>query len=314
MNTPMTCIRLSDFSVAERFPDASVLCLGNFDGIHLAHRALIEETRRLRDRTAPDAVLGAFFFRIPSSEYLSPIPIPWLMSAEDKLRKFRELGLDYAYVAEFDRIRELSPRDFAINVLQDLCHVRAVACGYDHRFGRHGAGTPELLAEHLSLPVAVLPKQTLDGAVVSSTRIRHLLLEGEPALAARLLGTPYSLTSKILHGKAYGRTRGIPTVNQDFPEHRLIPRHGVYLSRCEADGRSFYGLSNVGVHPTVDAVANVNCETYLLDVSEDLYGKEITVSFLHFLRDEKKFDTEAALYEQIDRDIQQARSIIANQK
>lgn len=310
MTPTVLCISLATMHEVPTFPAESVLCLGNFDGVHLAHRRLIRATRRLRDEQAPSAALGAFCFRVPTSEYLSETPVPQLSSIEDKLRIFREEGLEYAYLADFLQLRELSPEKFATSILFDLCHCRALACGFNHRFGKGGAGTPSLLASLLGIPVTVLPEETLDGVTVSSTHIRRLLLEGSVEKATQMLTAPYCLTSPVIHGKALGRRRGIPTVNQNFPPRRLIPRHGVYLSRCCIDGLQFWGLSNIGTHPTVDSDAGVNCETYLLDCHEDLYGKDCSVSFLQFLRPEQTFPSEDALYQQIEQDIASARDRI----
>ena len=303
----ITCISLADGAPVKQFPAASVLCLGNFDGVHYAHRRLIRETKRLRDEQFPTAALGAFCFRVPSSFYLSDTPIPQLSSMEDKLRIFREEGLEYAYLAEFPQVRTLSPKAFAKEILEGICHSCGLACGFNYRFGTGGTGTPEDMQRILRIPVTVLPKETLLGDTVSSTRIRQLLLEGCSEAAAALLTVPYAITAEIIHGKAFGRTQGIPTVNQTFPERRLIPRYGVYLTRCTVHEHTYFGLSNVGVHPTVDKNAPVNCETYLLDFSGDLYGSTMTVEFLEFLRPEICFDSEVELYAQIDRDLAAAR-------
>ena len=310
MKSPVTCISLRDMQPVSAFPAEAVLCLGNFDGVHTAHRKLIRETVRLRDDRAPRAATGAFCFRVPTSFYLSPTPIPQLSSVEDKLHAFRKEGLDYAYLAEFEEIRELTASTFAKDILHDLCHCCGIVCGFNHRYGKGGTGTPELLGELLNVPTTILPQETLLGDTVSSTRIRQLLTEGNPTDAATLLGAPYGITATIVHGKALGRTHGIPTVNQNFPPLRLIPRHGVYLTRCTVDDKQVFGLTNVGLRPTVDKNAAVNCETFLLDFSGDLYDSSMRVEFLEFLRPETKFASEEALYEQIHRDLAAARDRI----
>lgn len=169
-----------------------------------------------------------------------------------------------------------------------------------------------MLGSILQIPVTVCPEIRVLDETVSSTRIRRLLNEGDPVQATQLLTRPYSLTAPVLHGKALGRTWGFPTVNQNFPADILIPRRGVYISSCTVDGVSYGGISNVGSRPTVDREAGINCETHLLDFSGDLYGREITVSFLQFLRPERQFESEQALREQIGQDLAQARDYFQN--
>ena len=310
MTSPVLCISLRDLVPVEEPPRASVLCLGTFDGVHLAHRKLIHRTCQLRDEQFPTAAAAAFCFRTPPSDYLAKDPLPHLSSVEDKLRILQEEGLEYVFLADFPALKDLSPKEFATGILRDLCHCTAVVCGFNHRFGKCGAGKPDLFRELLNVPVEVLPEEIADGDTVSSTRIRRLLLEGKPEEAARLLTHPYTICSPIVHGKALGRSRGIPTLNQSFPPQRLIPRHGVYLSRCRIDGVVYYGISNVGTHPTVDEDAPINCETFLLDFTGDLYGKECEIAFLRFLRPEMTFPSTDALYRQIECDVEAARAYV----
>ena len=160
----------------------------------------------------------------------------------------------------------------------------------------------------LGAPVWVRDEIAVNGQTVSSTRIRGLLEAGEVDEANSLLTRPYGFEAKVVHGKALGKQWNTPTVNQYVPDGMLIPRHGVYVTENEVDGIRYRGVTNVGVHPTVDRNATVNCETYLLDFSGDLYGKTIKISFLKFLRPEKKFESANALKAQIYADIESARN------
>ncbi|MBQ9131632.1 MAG: riboflavin biosynthesis protein RibF, partial [Clostridia bacterium] len=244
--------------------------------------------------------------------FLRPDPPAHLCTPEQKLERFLECGMEYAFLADFPTVRSYSPEEFANSILQAQCHCVAAVCGFNYRFGRNGAGTPEMLGSILQIPVTVCPEIRVLDETVSSTRIRRLLNEGDPVQATQLLTRPYSLTAPVLHGKALGRTWGFPTVNQNFPADILIPRRGVYISSCTVDGVSYGGISNVGSRPTVDREAGINCETHLLDFSGDLYGREITVSFLQFLRPERQFESEQALREQIGQDLAQARDYFQN--
>ena len=302
----LQCICLRDGTVAD-FPAESIVCLGNFDGVHLGHRALLKSAKEIRARRMGSAACAVLCFRAPSTDFLGADKIPRLCTLEQKLEQFRECGMDYAFLIDFPEIRALSPDEFAAQVLRDACHATAVVCGFNYRFGKGGVGTPETLKRILDVEVSVQDEVRIDGDTVSSTRIRRLLSDGRANEAAKLLSRPYTVRAEVIHGKALGKTWGFPTLNQNFPSEMLIPRHGVYITDCEIDGRHLRGVSNVGSHPTVDSAATVNCETYLLDFDGDVYGKTVAVSFLEYLRPEQRFDSEEALKEQIARDIQAAR-------
>ncbi len=301
----MDCISLSTLTLSP-VPPAAVLCLGNFDGVHLAHKALVRECRALRDRTFPDAVCAVFCFREPSWSFLRSDPPALLCTLEDKLQLLAQAGAEYAFIADFPSICSLQPNEF-ISMLVSDAHMVGACCGFNYRFGKGGVGTPETLKTLFDAPISILGEISLDGNTVSSTRIRTFLEKGEVASATRLLGRPYSFSAPVVHGKALGKKLGSPTVNQYFPEKMLIPRRGVYVTECEVDGVSFRAVSNVGSRPTVEKNASVNCETYLLDFSGDLYDRSIKVSFLQFLRPEQRFDTSEALARQIHADINSAR-------
>lgn len=285
-------------------PPETVLCLGNFDGVHLGHQALFRRAISLRDRDFPNAAVGVLCFRIPSTEYLFPDVTHLAMPAE-KEDLFRSCGAEFVLYTEFPELRDLTPEEFASKILIASAHAAAVVCGYNYRFGKSGVGTPDDLKKTAGLTVSVEPEFLLDGESVSSTRIRTLLQDGNADTAAKLLGRPYALRAPVLHGKALGQKLGFPTVNQLFPEKMLIPRHGVYLTRCGLpDGRQFPALSNVGVRPTVETTGAVNCETHIPDFAEDLYGSTLTVEFLRFLRPERRFGSPEELQKQIGKDLE----------
>ena len=300
------CLSLSTMQPVE-FPDACVICLGNFDGVHLAHRALMRTATKLRAHRFIDAVCGVFCFDPPSSEFLSTGASIKLTTLDEKLSYFRDEGMEYVFLASFPALREMSPEQFATEILRDKCHATALVCGFNHRFGHRGAGDPALLRTLLQIPVEVQNEIRMDGETVSASRIRALLQEGDVETATRLLGRHYAITSTVEHGKELGRTWGFPTVNQRFPDGMLVPRHGVYVTDCTLpDGTRRRGVTNVGVRPTVESETAVNCETHLLDFDGSLYGERVTVRFLHFLRPEKKFDTPDALRQQIAHDLERA--------
>ena len=300
----LQCIHLSTRE-EQSIPPKTVLCLGNFDGVHLGHRALLRRAIELRGDKHPEAATAVFCFRTPSTDTLSPTP--HLSTLSQKLDLFAECGIEYVVLGDFPTMRELTPEEFITDVLLAECHAVAAVCGFNYRFGKGGKGTSVTLSRGIE-DVAVVPEYKALGDTVSSTRIRRLLFNGNAHDAAMLLSRPYSIASEIVHGKALGQKMGIPTINQSIPAPLLVPRHGVYITDCEIDGLRYRGITNVGVHPTVDEDATVNCETHLLDCNEDLYGKLCRVSFLEFLRPEQKFSSIEPLKEQIARDIDAARN------
>ena len=290
-------------------PERTVLALGNFDGVHLAHRKLIEEATGLCARY-PGAVSGVFCFRELSSERLSRNPPAHLCTAEERLERFRTCGAEIVLIADFDAIRELSPERFVRDLLQTECRCVAAVCGFNYRFGKGASGDAATLNRLLNGNATVCSAVTVDGKPVSSTRIRNLLAEGNVRDAATLLTEPYSVSTVIMHGKALGRKMGFPTVNQSFPERLSVPRFGVYATVCEVEGNCYRGVTNVGVRPTVDAPgSSPNCETYLIGFSGDLYGKRVKVSFLDFIRPERKFASVEELTAQIREDVRRAQQI-----
>ena len=284
--------------------EASILCLGNFDGVHYAHRTLLRQAKRMRDEKLPRARVGVFCFEKPSTDFLSTDPPKHLTTLEQKLKFFADEGMDFAYVTDFEALRDLSPEEFVNKVLIAQCNCKAAVCGFNYRFGKSGSGTPSLLKTLLGENAVVVQNAVeYNGITVSSTRIRELLNQGNVKEANALLTIPFSITAPVEHGKGLGRQLGAPTFNQLPPDGMLIPARGVYLTRCKVDGEFYYGLTNVGTHPTVDADAALNLETHLLDFGGDLYQKELTVEFWDYIRPERRFGSPKDLQEQIQQDI-----------
>ena len=305
MTIPVVCLDLTD-SLPRVIPlprDGVVLALGNFDGVHIAHTALLKEAIRQKEASPLLHGAGVFCFWKPSSDYVSG-DVQHLTPLKEKLRLFAEAGLDFACFCDFTKIRHLRKDDF-LGFLTDSLSCRTAVCGYNYRFGQGGQGTASDLVTHFASfgGAAVLPAVQRDGLPVSSTRIRSLLLDGKPAEAAELLGHPYALETTVRHGKHLGRVLGFPTVNQSFLPDAIIPSHGVYAVRCRTPYGWFAGVANVGVHPTVDEHARVNCETYLLGLNADLYGQSVRIEFLEFIRPEQRFGSPEQLTDAIRNDV-----------
>ena len=291
--------------------EVNILCLGNFDGVHFAHRTLLREAKKLQTEKMPHAKCGVFCFARPSGDFLFANPPKHLTTLEQKLQYFADEGMDFAVIADFEALKGLSPEEFVNDVLVNQCGCQGAVCGYNYHFGKFGAGDHTLLQKLLAPnPVITVPPVLMNGDTVSSTRIRELLKKGEIKEANTLLTVPFSLTAIVEHGKGIGHKLGAPTFNQAFPEELLIPANGVYLTRCEVEGTFYYGVTNIGTRPTVDDNASPNAETHLLRFEGDLYQKELKVEFLDFIRPEQKFASLEALQNQIQEDIKTAKARI----
>ena len=187
-----------------------------------------------------------------------------------------------------------------------------IVCGFNYRFGKGGSGDTELLrklCKKNNIGISIIPPITVDGITVSSSEIRTAIENGNVELAEKLLGRPYSLRAKVINGKHLGHTLGFPTVNQEFEGGKAVPLYGVYLTRTRIDKKTKYGITNIGIQPTVNA-NRLYAETNIFDFSGDLYGKIITVEFLRFLRTERKFDSVDDLKAQISNDVQKAKNML----
>lgn len=284
----------------------SVVALGTFDGVHIAHRALLESARELAERVGARLV-GAWCFSMPPASFILKTKVPMLTSLEEKVDIMLSLGLDFVAVGDFQDFCSMSAESFIGDVLMDKLGCVGAVCGYNHRFGHKGLGDPTTLAAALGEQnVVAVPEIKYNGVTVSSSAIRAYIEDGRVSEANAMLGRPFSLTAKVVTGKKLGREWGFPTANQLFPTDSVKLKNGIYATVCTVDGKRMTSVSNVGVRPTISDEADshaVNCETYIHGFSGDLYGKSVTVEFYELLREERKFDSLDALKEQIGKDI-----------
>lgn len=261
--------------------------LGSFDGLHLGHRQVIGNT--LSSHGLFPAVVT--FQQNPSAS-LKEKPVPLLTTNKQKLDLLEEIGVDTVYLLSFDQIRDMEPEDF-VDALYQVCRVRKLCCGFNFRFGKNGRGDAELLktlCREKGIELCVVPPVAIGGEPVSSTRIRACLEQGDVQQAGQLLGRPFGYDFEVTHGRQLGRTWGTPTINQPFPAGYVLPRFGVYASLVEVDSKKYYGVTNIGVKPTVGSDCALS-ETWIPEFSGDLYGKKVPVELLDFIRSEKKFDS-----------------------
>ena len=261
--------------------------LGSFDGLHLGHRQVIGNTL-----SAPGLRPAVITFQQNPSVSLQKKPVPLLTTNEQKLALLEEMGVEVVYLLSFDRIRDMEPEDF-VEALYRVCRVRALSCGFNFRFGKNGRGDAGLLKElcrEKGIELSVTPPVSVAGETVSSTRIRACLEQGDVQQAGQLLGRPFGYDFEVTHGRQLGRTWGTPTINQPFPAGYVLPRFGVYASLVEVEGQKYYGVTNIGVKPTVGSDCALS-ETWIPEFSGDLYGKKVPVELLDFIRPERKFDS-----------------------
>lgn len=261
--------------------------LGSFDGLHLGHRQVIGNTL-----SVPGLRPAVITFQQNPSVSLQKKPVPLLTTNEQKLALLKEMGVEVVYLLPFDRIRDMEPEDF-VEALYRVCRIRALSCGFNFRFGKNGRGDAGLLKElcrEKGMELSVTPPVSVAGETVSSTRIRACLEQGDVQQAGQLLGRPFGYDFEVTHGRQLGRTWGTPTINQPFPAGYVLPRFGVYASLVEVEGQKYYGVTNIGVKPTVGSDCALS-ETWIPEFSGDLYGKKVPVELLDFIRPERKFDS-----------------------
>lgn len=292
-----------------------IAALGNFDGVHLGHQHLLKETAAFAK--ANGAAPGVVLFNPHPRRFFAPDDPPFLLTApaqRDAL--LREAGAEVVYAVTFDRtLASMTPDEFVNQVLKDQLGLKGVVCGADFRFGKGRAGDGADLqrlgaaAGLMVKLVDVLAQNRQDGKFGSST-VRAALQEGAVEKAAAMLGRPWSVTAKVDEGRKVGRTIGFPTANMTLGD-LLPPRNGVYATRATVDGKTYDAVSNFGRRPTVESRESPPLlETYLFDFDGDLYGEEIEVAFIAFLRDEQKFDGLDALKAQIAADCVKAKALL----
>lgn len=292
--------------VVDRLPYSStVLALGTFDGVHIAHRRLIAEARELKAALSADGV-GAWCFEKSPASFIRGIDILTLTEKDEKIALLLDAGADFVISAKFEDFRTTPAEDFVKNVLISNLNCIGTVCGYDHRFGHMGAGNSDMLETIFGKENTVtVPKVTLDGEEVSSSAIREHIKAGEIEKANAMLDRPLSFKSTVRSGKQLGRRLGFPTANQPIPEGYSSLCRGVYATRCIfEDGQTYIGVSNIGVRPSIRSGDDhtINAETYIIGFEGELYGRELTLELWSYLREEMSFSSLEELTAAIEKD------------
>lgn len=284
--------------------EETVVTLGKFDGLHEGHRELINQMFALKKEKGYKALV--FTFDMQPKSHITGKMIPVITTNFEKRSLFAEIGVDYFLECPFsDEIMKMSPKDF-VRMLAKQLKVKSFVVGEDFHFGYKRMGNSETLKELASefgFEVFVIEKIKNHGRDISSTYIREELATGNMKSAAKLLGYPYFIESQIVEGNHIGRTMGIPTVNMEISNEKVIPPKGVYVSQVKLEDKVYMGISNIGNKPTIGDDYPTSAETFIFDFNGDLYGKVVRVSFLYYVRPEKKFDNLDDLKNQIEEDI-----------
>jgi riboflavin kinase/FMN adenylyltransferase len=293
--------------IKERFNNP-VLTIGNYDGIHLGHRRIIERVRARAREISGMSMLMTFYphpvhVLRPDKELSAITPL------EEKKIILAQTGIEVLFIVPFTHdFSRISPDAFVKEILVKRLAIKGLVIGYDFRFGSGGAGDISFLnemGEKFGFFVDVVDAITMEGEKVGSNSIRKLVTEGQVEKAGKLLGRPYGVRGTVIRAHGRGRSIGFPTLNlrTDYP---LIPKNGVYVSEVEIEGIRHPGVTNIGYNPTFGEQER-SIETFIMDFKGDLYDRELRVYFINRIRDEEKFDTVDALKARIARDVEVAR-------
>ena len=292
---------MTDVNNAKR----TAVALGNFDGMHVGHMAVLEAAKSFESEgLLPVAVL----FDEHSMKAITGKAPAMLMTVMERNLIIKENGFRIETLV-FNEIRDLSPSDFVEKILVGRLGAAAVCCGYNYRFGKDASGTAQTMCEicgKLGLQCKVSGEVDVDCCAVSSTKIRGFIENGEIEKANKMLGRPFGFSARVIDGDKRGRVLGFPTINQIIPEELAMPKFGVYQSVVTVDGEKFKGVTNVGRRPTV-GTEKILSETHILDFDRDIYGENVDVRLIKFIRPEKKFSSFDELARQIKSDAKEVR-------
>lgn len=284
--------------------------LGNFDGLHIGHMAIINTLINESKIDGLDSMLYTFM-KHPENILRKKLFTPLLTTVSKKIQLLNNTSLDYLFFDEFDEeYSRIKPESFVKDILLGKLKAKLVVAGFNYRFGYNGQGDAGLLKElgkKYNFKVIIMPPIQIENMTVSSTLIRENVAKGDMEMVFKLLGRHYSITGDVRNGHKRGTKLGFPTANLHPEAYLILPRKGVYVTKTLLDGKFYEGITNVGLNPTFNENANITVETHLLDFDKDIYDENIEVFFLSKLRNEKKFKSKEELTDQVGRDIMSAR-------
>ena len=291
----------------------AVITVGNFDGVHIGHQGLLKEVKKRADKMSGTSIV--LTFEPHPLKVLKEKKIPLITPFERKIELIEKLGIDVVICLPFTReFSKVSAREFVEEILLKKIGMREIVVGYDYTFGHKREGNIDLLkklGDELGFKVCILGPILVDNMIVSSTRIRNLIMEGELEKVKTLLNRYYQVSGEVIAGHDRGgRLLGFPTANLKLV-NEVFPKNGVYVVEVIYNNKVYGGVTNIGFKPTFGNDA-LSVETHILDFDQNIYGKKIKLNFIKRLRNEKKFSSIEALAAQIKRDIEEARKILQN--
>ncbi|HCV42817.1 MAG TPA: hypothetical protein DGH68_04995 [Bacteroidetes bacterium] len=304
-------------SLAEIAKDAgSVVTVGTFDGVHLAHQEILREVVNRARMNEGRSVVVTFEPHPKEVVGKKADPIHLLTTHEERIERVRKMNVDLLLVVDFTiEFSRLSAREFYREYVVEGVGVNEVVVGYDHMFGRdRSGGIDELvhMGREFNFSVSAVHPYRVDGEIVSSTRIRKALAGGEVEQAAKLLGYPFTISGAVVHGDGRGKQLGYPTANiEPDSARKIMPGRGVYLVGVLLRGEQRYGMMNIGLRPTVQQAGGTSLEVHIFGLGGDVYGEHAGITFLRKLRDEQKFASLEELTQQLDKDKEASLRYIA---
>lgn len=282
----------------------SAVTFGKFDGLHLGHQKLIQKVQELKREKHVISLVCAFDMRpLWRAKHLH---MERLMTGRERIHHL-EGEVDYLLECPFtENFRTITAEDFIRDVIYERFHAKYVVVGTDFHFGKDQGGDVPMLEEYAKkygYEVVVVEKEKYHENIISSTYIRDVLKQGNVELTNYLLGYPFEINGRVERGRQLGRTLGFPTMNVAWPEYKLVPPKGVYVSEVTVDGIKYPAIANIGVRPTVAKDDKVVMECYLFGFGADAYGSKVKAELLKFTRPEKKFGSVEQMKQQVDKDI-----------
>ena len=297
-----------------------VVSIGVFDGVHTGHRYLFDRMKEKAARIGGETVILTFWPHPRIVLNHQPEKLKYLSTLKGKQELLEACGINHLIILSFTKeIRNMQACEFVEKIIVEKLHTHTLVMGFDHVFGKDREGNFEKIrecGEKLGFEVIRVDAKKVDGREVSSTLIRDMLWAGDVRQAEKLLGYPYFIFGMIVGGKRIGRSLGFPTANiRPDDEHKLIPGDGVYAVEVFLSGRDYGGMLNIGVRPTLNHdMPEKTIEVHIFDFHGDVYGQDVTVTFVDRIRDERKFDNVEDLARQLEKDKQTALKLLREKK